>query len=170
MRKPFYLKSLGCVFLVLSACVPTSHAIYWKEGPNFAQRQSDFTDCEVEALNKVPNQTAVRSIPGYTTPIQVSPSSTQCYGYGNYASCNSSGSTVTGGQVIGGGVETYDANLGLRDRVGRQCLSRRGYTLVTLPVCTTAQLKGGLRSNSGKLPQVSKVACLSADKSAYVLK
>jgi hypothetical protein len=154
--------------LIVAACVPATQEGYWREGMTYQQRQSDFTDCEVEALRKVPRETAVRSTPGYVTPVQVSPISTQCFGTGAYRTCTTTGGTVSGGQVIGGGVQSYDPNTALRDQVTEQCLIRKRYELLSFPTCTSEQAKRAISARSIRLPAKEGVICVTADRSGFV--
>ncbi|SEJ64006.1 hypothetical protein SAMN05421762_2010 [Pseudooceanicola nitratireducens] len=157
------------IFSMVGACVPTAHSIYWKSGKTYQQRQNDFTNCEVEAVRKVPVAQAVGVTPVYHTPAYTTPIQTSCYGTGYYASCTSTGGQVYGGQTYGGDVYTYDANSDLRDRVAMQCMSNRGYQKITVPVCDAEQKKLAVSAKSGRSPAASQVVCITADKSGYVL-
>jgi hypothetical protein len=155
---------LAFAMSLLTACAPTTQHGHWREGVSYQKVKSDRTDCAVSALNTVPRETAVRTVPGYVTPIQVSPISTQCYGNGNFGACTTSGGVVTGGQVIGGGVYTYDQNAALREQVTDQCLAKKGYQKVVFPTCTSEQAKKAVISS--QLPAIDKVECVVSDTSA----
>ena len=156
--------SFAIALQLLTACEPATQHGYWREGVSYQNVKSERTDCEVSALNTVPRETAVRAVPGYVTPIQVSPISTQCYGNGNYRACTTSGGAVTGGQVIGGGVYSYDQNAALRAQVTDQCLVKKGYQKVVFPTCTSEQAKRAVTSS--QLPAFDKVDCVVNDASA----
>lgn len=96
-----------------------------KAGVTVGQMQNDFTDCEIEAAQRVPQQMTIGTTPTYTTPL-----STQCVNNGYSVSCN-----TTGGQTYGGQTYSYDANAGLRGKAEAQCLIRSGYSLATIPKC-----------------------------------
>lgn len=164
--------------LVSCDTVPTVQQIYWKNGTTSVQRSADFTPCEVEALRQVPAAMAVGQSPTYTLPTYSTPAYTSCngaaygYGYGyNYQSnCTTTGGSVSGGQTMGGQIYSYDANLGLRQRVGAQCLAQKGWQLVSLPTCTSDQTKQGVLSATvTPLPPADSVLCVTAD-SGFVMK
>lgn len=99
----------------LSACVPTM--MFDKPGVPPGGGQNDLTDCQVEALAKVPPDKRVHSTPSMPATTEVS-----CFGT-YYTHCTA--------DTYGGGSSTYtiDRNVGLRDRVVVQCMERKGYTL-----------------------------------------
>lgn len=153
---------LVCVsfaLVALTACEMPPRTGFWKSGATLAQLESDSTDCEVFATRQVPVSTQVGTTPTYTTPVN-----TSCYNYGYSVQC-----TTTGGQVYGGTAYTYDANAGLRERVGIQCMASRGYQVVTYEFCSDAEVANGVRPfNSGRLPPASDVLCVTAN--GYVSK
>jgi hypothetical protein len=151
------------VFPLLAGCVPQTQDGFWREGVSYQKMKSDRTDCSVAALKSVPREEAVQSVPSYVMPTQVSPITTQCYGYGTYGSCTTTGGVVSGGQVIGGGVFTYDQNETLRNQVVEQCLAKKGYQRVVIPTCTAEQAKQATTSN--KLPKLNDVLCVVHDTS-----
>jgi len=120
--------------VVVAACEPTTQQLVKqgkplelihpaKPGVTAGRMQSEFTDCEIEAAQRVPQQMAIGTTPTYTTPVQ-----TQCVNYGYSVSCQ-----TTGGQTYGGNTYSYDANDGLRSKAEAQCLYRRGYRFTTVP-------------------------------------
>jgi hypothetical protein len=147
-------------FVFLTSCVASEPFVAaWREGATAAEASGAQTDCMIEAANRVPQQ-----IQSYTTPVYTTPSNVQCNTYGNYVSCQQ-----YGGQVYGGQTQIYDANVRLRDMATAQCLARRGFSVATIPACTTEQTKKGLVSfSSGRLPAASSVLCVV--EGAYVLK
>lgn len=147
-------------FVFLSACVASEPFVAaWREGATAAEARAAQTDCMIEAANRVPQQ-----IQSYTTPVYTTPSNVQCNRIGNYVNCQQ-----YGGQVYGGQTQIYDANVRLRDMATAQCLSRRGFSVATIPACTTEQTKKGLVSfGSGRLPASSSVLCVA--DGGYVLK
>lgn len=148
MRTVFILVST----ISLSACAPQVTEGYWQDGAAVSRIDQSFTQCQVEALRDVPQSVAVGTQPSYTTPVQ-----TNCYNTGYSAQCSS-----TGGQIIGGQTYSYDPNAGLRNRVEAQCMANRGFSLVSLLVCTATQRNSGaLRGFSGNLPPLQTVACIS---------
>lgn len=135
----------------LSACAPTTQTVYWQDGTTQGRINQAVTQCQVEALQSVPQSVAVGTTPRYTTPVQ-----TNCYDTGYGLQCNS-----TGGQTLGGQTYSYDPNSDLRNRVEAQCMANRGYSLVSLPVCTPEQRRSGnLRGFPANLPPIQSVACV----------
>ena len=151
------------VFPLLAGCVPQTQDGFWREGVSYQKMKSDRTDCSVAALKSVPREEAVQSVPGSVMPTQVSPITTQCYGYGAYGSCMTTGGVVSGGQVVGGRVFTYDQNETLRNQVVEQCLAKRGYQRAVIPTCNADQAKQSGTSN--KLPKLNDVLCVVEDAS-----
>ena len=148
MKKNIFCLSL----LILAGCVPTTHDVFWRENASPNRRQNDYTDCQVEAVNRVPASTQIGVTPTYVTPV-----STTCYGSGYSTYCSS-----TGGQIYGGNVYSYDANAGVRANVMQQCMARRGYQLISFPSCTTAQQEiGVIPRGTNPLPPASSILCLT---------
>ncbi|TCM85540.1 hypothetical protein [Rhodovulum steppense] len=148
--------------MLAAACQPTTEQLVkqgkpieliypTKSGVTAAGRQKDFTNCRIEAAQRVPQHTMTRTTPTYTTPIQ-----TQCYNYGYTVSCN-----TTGGQTYGGNTYTYDANLELRAAAEAQCLHRKGYTLTTIPKCPPGEKTKPVRE---QLYALSRNTCYVADE------
>lgn len=122
--------------VLVAACEPTTQQLVKqgkplelihpaKPGVTAGRMQSDFTDCKIEAAQRVPQQMTIATTPTYTTPVQ-----TQCVNYGYSVNCQ-----TTGGQTYGGDTYSYDANVSLRAAAEAQCLSRNGYRLTTVPKC-----------------------------------
>lgn len=147
-------------FVSLSACVASEPFVAaWREGATATEAREAQTDCMIEAANRVPQQ-----IQSYTTPVYTTPSNVQCNRIGNYVNCQQ-----YGGQVYGGQTQIYDANVRLRDMATAQCLSRRGFGVVTIPACTSEQAKKGVLSfAAGRLPAATSVLCVI--EGGYVLK
>lgn len=116
------------VCVALAGCVEAP-PVWYREGATGAAVSRARLDCDVLAVNRVPTNTQISTIPAV-----VSPTYTSCRpGYGGNVSC-----TTTGGQVYGGGVTSYDANAGLRHQVVAQCMESKGWQKITLPYCTDA--------------------------------
>lgn len=100
------------VLLFLGGCVP--QMLFDKPGVAPGAGQGDVTDCEVEALAKVP--------PSYETRRTIGMPQT------TYVDCIGASCTAT---TYGNPSRSYsvDANKGLRNRVLVQCMERKGYTL-----------------------------------------
>jgi hypothetical protein len=155
------MKRLGLTALFfVSACVASGPvAVVYKPGSTGEQRLTALTDCETQALSKVPRAIATGMTPAYTTPSNV-----QCYGTGAYVSCQQ-----YGGQTYGGNVYSYDANQELRDRVTLQCLAQKGYQVISLPTCDAEQSKRAVSAFGRKQPTADQIECV-IEGGGYVLK
>lgn len=100
------------VSALLAGCA--APLLFDKPGVAPGAGQGDVTDCEVEALSRVPPNNQVRTIPGGPAT--------------SYASCIGTSCTAT---TYGGQDRHYavDANAHLRQRAMIQCMINRGYTL-----------------------------------------
>lgn len=137
--------------LLLCACVTAGPVqVVYKPGSTGEQRLSALTDCQIEALGRVPRATATGVTPSYSTPSNV-----QCYGTGAYINCQE-----YGGQTYGGTVYSYDTNVELRDRATAQCLQQRGYQVVSLPSCNSEQSKRAVSSVGRTQPTVDLIECV----------
>ncbi len=103
---------------MLAACFPLK--TWYKPGGRVARMQSDLTDCQVSALNKVPRQIVTG-----LTPIQWIP----------VRHCHPGKGCVTTYEMEGGMPYQYDANTDLRGRVAAQCMTRKGYAMEEIPPC-----------------------------------
>ena len=134
-----------------AGCVDTSPVpVVYRPGSTGEQRSSALTACETEAIGKVP-----RAIASGVTPTYRTPSNVQCYGSGNYVSCQE-----YGGQTYGGTSYNYDANQDLRDRVTAQCLMQKGYQVISLPVCNAEQSNRAVSSSGRKQPTYDQIECV----------
>lgn len=98
--------------VLLSGCA--APLLFDKPGVAPGEGQGDVTDCQVEALKRVPPNNQLRTIPGGPVTTYAS-----CYG----ASCTA---TSYGGQARH---YTVDANARLRQQAMIQCMMEKGYTL-----------------------------------------
>lgn len=107
-RAFWMLGLLGAV----SACA--APLLFDKPGMAPGSGKGDLTDCQVEALAKVPPSNRINTIPG-------GPETT-------YVNCASGFCTAN---TYGGGSTTYtvDVNAPLRRDVLIQCMQKKGYTL-----------------------------------------
>jgi hypothetical protein len=143
----------------VGACVATGPVpVVYKPGSTGSQRLVALTNCETEALARVPRAMATEMTPRYTTPSNV-----QCYDYGYTVSCQQ-----YGGQTFGGDVYSYDANQELRDRVTAQCLAQKGYQVIELPQCSSEQAKRAISSANTKQPTSDQIECVV--EGGYVLR
>lgn len=151
------------IFALTAACVvqTQSETLIWREGVDFSTRQNDYTNCEVASLQQVPRAIATAQTPIVRTPqTTFSPATTRCYGAGNMVNCTTTPAIVSGGQVSGGQIYSYDANGDLRQRVLEQCMINKGYQLVTLPPCTKLEAESGhVISQAAPLPNAKSASC-----------
>ncbi|GLQ26551.1 hypothetical protein [Sulfitobacter pacificus] len=135
---------------LLLACAPLE--TYYKPGASVATLNRDTTACEVSALRNVPVSYQVRRKP----PIFV-PGNRSCDAEGN---C-----TGHHGYYISGGVESYDPNLALRNRVEVQCMADKGYAPVSIPPCPDSIARSTPAAATTKLPQLTDKSCVIRNKS-----
>ena len=156
----------------------TIQQVFWKTGATTAERLADYAPCEVQALQQVPRAMATAQTPSYSMPPVPSTSYTSCYGsgyangysYSGQASCATTGTPSVASPTIGGQLYSYDANQGIRQDVGAQCLAEKGWQRLSFPTCTAEQVKLGVFSaRVTALPRAENVLCVTAD-SGYVLR
>lgn len=122
------LLAMTALATALAGCAPTSYSGYAKSGVSRDAAIKDDTTCSVEANRLFPAATFASSVyGGYSS------------GYGGYV-----GGTWGGYPGAWGSNQVHlnDANAGLRAEHRRDCMTLKGYTPVTHPVCTKAQLNG----------------------------
>lgn len=151
MHFRFPIRSVVFVCAVaLPGCETSTDLYLYKSGATVAQADNDFFECELAGAQSVPQDNRVGTTPVFTTPTQ-----TNCYSVGNSVQCS-----TTGGQTVGGNTYTYDANLELRTRFLARCLSARGYTAVSLPVCSPSDVpEAVLPELGGELRAPAEGAC-----------
>lgn len=127
--------------LVLSACGPV--ATYYREGASVSRLYSDQTQCEIQALRDAPVANQVRQRPPIYIPGE--------------RICNAAGNCVTRpGYWRDGEIYTVDVNQDLRGRVQSACMTKRGYTQISLPRCT----QGTPVALSNALPPLGETSCV----------
>ena len=134
----------------LLACAPLE--TYYKPGATVATMKRDTTTCEVNALRDVPVSFQIRRKP----PIFV-PGNRSCDAAGNCTSHH--------GYYINGGVESYDPNVALRNRVEVQCMADMGYAPVSIPPCPDSIAKATPPAATTRLPALSENSCVIRNKS-----
>jgi hypothetical protein len=141
----------GCVGLsLLAGCNSTTYGpvqAYGYKPQKLETKEkivADMLSCRLQAANKVPANTQIASIPGYSTPVSCSDYSCQ------------------GGSSVGGTTWTYDANTGLRNDVYNQCMYSEGYEFNTqpIPVCRPEQIPASYVSSKTKLHSPQPGSCL----------
>lgn len=131
------------MLLVMSGCAPLS--IYYKPGASVARMNDDTLACQVEALKQAPVANQTRQDP----PIY----------YPGRQYCNSNGCYRTAGYWIPGRVYTVDTNLGLRTKLEQNCMAKRGYAPLSLPVCPSNVSSKVEPGATRTLPQISDNSC-----------
>lgn len=122
----------AALFVVLgisvAACSPTSYSGFAKPGVSRETASRDDTACSVEANRLFPSATFTTTIYGGYHG-----------GYGGYAGGYWGGYP---GYWGGNHIQTRDVNAGMRAEHRRDCMSLKGYTAVTHPICSDQQLAG----------------------------
>lgn len=136
---------VSAAFGLLTGCVPVE--VYHKEGGSLARLQSDETACQVQALRQVPVNTITRITPLRTLPQQV---------------CDRRGHCHVVYVEFGGEIESYDANMPLRQKVEAQCMAEKGYRQVELPLCQDSPA-----TLPGTMPALSGQSCAVRTKTGY---
>lgn len=140
--------------IVLAGCVSSGALnVIYKEGSSRTQRTTAVDDCRIEALGKVPQRLTTDYSPEYSKP-----GSMQCSTIGTTTKCNRVGAVS-----IPGKVSAYDANQKMRDRVINRCLIAKGFGIIQVPQCATANDKKAVRKFVDRQPSRSQIACWPAD-------
>ncbi|MBN9669909.1 hypothetical protein [Roseibium aggregatum] len=137
--------------LVLTACQTLGGSVHMvhKTGSTAEQRRNAIDACQVSALEKVPPSYKIRSFGGYYGGFGPGfCSGPGCYGYGGYAYPRQ--------------ITSYDPNDALRAREFNRCLSRKGYTVIFRPVCTSEQDALAYKSTRRQAPS-GQIACVSGE-------
>ncbi|MGC1505743.1 MAG: hypothetical protein WA782_16565 [Sulfitobacter sp.] len=134
----------------LLACAPLE--TYYKPGTTVTTLNRDTTACEVEALREVPVSFQIRRRP----PIFV-PGTRSCDAAGNCTGYH--------GYYISGGVESYDPNVALRQRVELQCMADKGYVPVSIPPCPDSVARATPAAATTRLPALTENSCVIRNKS-----
>jgi hypothetical protein len=154
--KPVF--GFGMLF-VLVGCVSTENVDYlYKPGATLRKKDADSFECKLKAVNAVPVNNQTYSTPGYTTPV----SCTTNYGY----------TQCTGGQTIGGGIDTVDVNSELRNQVENRCMAEKGYrkTSIALPMCKKESVPAGFVNANTKISTPVDGACwVKATENASII-
>ena len=147
--------ALAASSLFLFGCV--TDTVWYREGAKPNKVNNDATNCAVDAAQRVPQNNQIGQTPVYGSPMQ-----TYCSGT-YYVTC-----TTYGGNVSGGNLYSYDANAGLRDDVMEQCMGRKGYSRVELPVCST-EVASKITSYPATLPKLTETSCLIDHNGSYAV-
>ena len=161
-----YLPLVSVLFL--ASCVETMSTydayragrpmpMFYKGGVDFGRTASDNTDCQVEAVQRVPAQVQTTQTPAYTTPV-----STTCNQIGTQTFCNQ-----MGGQTYGGQTQSYDVNAGLRQQVHLQCMARKGYQYLNIPACPSG-VDISAQDQERVLRPLSATTCYQANESGGI--
>jgi hypothetical protein len=130
------VRALGVasLLLVLAACVPSDGfvpggptASYQKPGTTRQQRRDEILQCQVAALQTVPQAASTRYSPGFSAP-----GTTVCNTVGYTTTCNQVGAVNIPGRLT-----TVDVNSGIRDQYLDLCMRQRGYQFLPARFCQT---------------------------------
>lgn len=142
--------SLG---FALIGCAPLQ--TNYKEGVSVATLNRDQTTCDVAALRDVPVSIQINRYPPEYIPAR--------------RRCNKRGECVViPGYWLPGKVESYDANARLRARVAQQCMSDKGYTLVSIPLCSAAVSEAAPDAATTRLPRLTPTSCVIRNRDGTV--
>jgi hypothetical protein len=125
-----FLGLIGCAtspqnhYDTYQAGLPLAGILY-KAGVNGAIHGNDQTNCEIEAVQRVPQRIVESTTPTYTSPV-----SSQCNQIGTQTLC-----TQIGGNTYGGRTSSIDANAELRMRAYEQCMVNKNYRRSNIPAC-----------------------------------
>lgn len=113
----------------VSACV-SQEPMLFKPGVSFAKKQNDLDRCRITSFKAVPQAIMTHVSSGYYSPGYIKCHRNRhgkrwCQRQGGYYTPPSSYS--------------YDRNNGLRQRYIQSCLNKKGYNILTLPRCKSAE-------------------------------
>ena len=144
---------LICACLFVVACNMT---IPYKEGGTIDEWKNIDFQCKISADKNVP----VRFQESISPIIEV-PSKKTCTkqisedGLTETTVCEEEGGYTTGGNVI-----REDVNVGLRNEYYKRCVSRSGYSYITLPTCKKSELPYYPPGMSTPLKSLSGQSCI----------
>lgn len=128
---------------LLSGCGPLG--LYYHEGVAVSRMNSDLTDCQVSALQKVPVSQQIRYTPVQMVPVRI---------------CDSHGKNcVVTYEMEGGEPYTVDVNKSLRKKVEAQCMTAKGYEWVELPLCPSSVAGAAPKTVTKVLPPLTPKSC-----------
>ncbi|CUH62908.1 hypothetical protein TG4357_00369 [Thalassovita gelatinovora] len=131
------------VAVMMAGCAPLG--LYYQEGAAVSRMNSDVTDCQVSALNKVPVVQELRHTPVRVVPIQ------QCDAKGK--------NCIRDYEIVGGDPYSVDVNKDLRKKVEAQCMAGKGYQWVELPACSSSVASAAPKQATRVLPALSDKSC-----------
>lgn len=139
--KPFI--TIFATSLALAACGPLS--IYYRPGVSVSRMQNDQLNCQVRALKDAPVANQIRQRPPIFFPGR--------------QICGAGGCYYSPGYWAGGGVYSVDVNADLRGQVEEQCMARKGYQPVSVPLCTGGVKSAVAPKQTQTLPKLTESAC-----------
>jgi hypothetical protein len=140
MKPVFTLFAAG---MALVACGPLS--LYYRPGVSVTRMQNDQISCEVGALKDAPVANELRQRPPIFIPGR--------------QICGTGGCYTNRGYWVSGGSYTVDLNSDLRSRVETQCMSRKGYQPIDVPLCTGAVKASFPPGQTQVLPKLTQSTC-----------
>lgn len=133
--------------------------VAYKAGATPASLKRDDLNCEIEATQRVPQATRVRTTPVYTVPGRQ-----YCRQVGGRTRCSFTPPTIYGGETY-----SYDANAGLRRAAKGQCMADLGYRAARIPPCPDGISPEHLKSSGKGFPRLTSATCFIATKSQYFI-
>lgn len=130
--------------LLLSGCQTEPTRTITKPGATYAQTQAALDACKIASFREIPQSMAAETSGGFYNPGTV-----QCSSVGGFTTCNRIGAVN-----IPASTSTYDVNAGLRDRYIDQCLRAKGFEVLDLPTCSSAEQtkKAKAMKDAGRRP------------------
>lgn len=128
---------------LLAGCAP--FGLYYREGTAVSRMNSDLTDCQVSALQKVPVAQEIRFTPTRVIALN---------------DCDANGQNcIRRYEIVGGDPYTADVNKTLRAKVEAQCMAGKGYSWVELPPCPAPVADAAPKTVTVVLPPLSEKSC-----------
>lgn len=133
---------LGSVILGLSTC---DVGLQYREGTTFAQADRDDLDCDVRALKRYPvvleSYTVYKCEPDYVT----------CDNDGNCREVDGECEYITKQRDVNGPARFIDA---------QACMTRKGYTDISLPICPDSVKERVTPTITRVMPRLTEDACV----------
>ncbi|EAP78333.1 hypothetical protein [Roseovarius nubinhibens] len=137
---------------------PLGFAAY-KAGATPETIKRDDLNCTIEATQRVPQNTQIRTTPTYAVPGR-----SYCRQVGGQTRCS-----ITPPVIYGGNTYSYDANAGLRRAAKNQCMADLGYRPAQIPPCAEGITPQHLKSPGKGFPRLTRETCFIASESQYFI-
>ena len=147
-------KSLALLAVLgLTACAQST-AFFYKPGTIQVSKQKDYDACKIKSFKEIPQNIVTTYNPGVDNPGTLS-----CYTIGATTQCNR-----VGALYIAPSTSSEDVNEGMRARFILDCMNKKGYVLLKMPICKIGET--GYNSRQ-KAPSLDKIKCLDSKSPAF---